>query len=136
MAVAQRERAYQKYAWVLLIPGGLPGLILFLGPLLGLLGPPPGYTPGPLDFVFAPLIWVMGIVQLFVGPTAFRKGTKWGWYLILLAWLVALANGIYDSIVASPSTGVGTFFVFGGPALLALLLAYRKFFPKKQPVSP
>ncbi len=89
-------------------------------------------TAGPLDFIFAPSIGIMGIAQLVIGPTAFRKGVKWGWYLILLAWLIVLINGIYDAIVASPSTGVGTFFVFGGPELLALVLTYREFFPKTE----
>ncbi len=64
----------------------------------------------------------------------FRKGNKWGWYLILIAWLTTLVAGIYGSIITSQSTAVGTFtilFYFWGPAFLALLLTYRKFFPKK-----
>ncbi len=104
------------------------GLLVFLPP-----GPGVTVTAGPYDYIFAALFdgWV--IVQLVVGPTLFRQGKKWGWYVILIAWLITLVASILGSIKPE-STVAGTFDIllfFYGPATLALLLTYRKFFPKK-----
>ena len=127
MVASQRERAFRKYAWVLLILGGLLGLIIFLPP-------PPGVTVtvGPYDLIFANLLRGWVILQLLIGPTLFRKGNKWGWYLIMIAWLVTFTAGIIGSIglPQSPAGVLSTLFYFWGPAMLALLLPYRKFFPK------
>ncbi len=127
MAASPKEPAYQKYAWVLLILGGLLGLIIFLPP-------PPDVTvnAGPYDFIYADLLRGWVILQLVVGLTLFRKGNKWGWYLVLISWLITFVAGIIGSLGLSQSTGgiVATLFYFWGPALLALLLPYRMFFPK------
>ncbi len=91
----------------------------------------PGQTFSPLDFVFGPLLVASGIIQLVVGPTAFRKGSKWAWYIMLFVVFVGVSNVVYDWPYLG-AFAVVLFPVYGGLALVALLLTYGKFFSKKQ----
>ncbi len=122
-----KEKGYQKYAWVLLVLGGLLDLFGAIS-----YWAQNGWTlPAPEQFVIAPFFIVFGIVQIALGPTAFRRGAKWAWYIILIGPLGSLLNTVYDSLGYTPLLSF-LFFFYGGPALLGLLLSYRKFFPKKQ----
>ncbi len=126
MTAPMEHKGYRKYAWVLIALGGLLdvyGTISYMAQN--------GWVLPTLDWVFGGLVTLGGIIQVVVGPTAFRKRTKWGWYLVLFAALASLLNGVYDSIVASPFLGFVLYIFYGGPALSGLLLTYRKFFPKK-----
>ncbi len=125
------EKGYRRYSWVLIAVGGLLdvyGTISY--------GAQNGWVLPTLDWLFGGLVTLGGIIQIVVGPTGFRNGTKWGWYLVLFAASASLLNGVYDSIVASPLLGFLLYIFYGGPALLGLRLTYRKFFPKKQTASP
>ncbi len=129
MDAPRAEKGYRRYAWVLVVLGGLLdvyGTISYMAQNSWILP--------TLDWVFGGLVTLGGIIQVVAGPTAFRKVAKWGWYLVLFAALASLLNGIYDSIIASPFLGFILYIFYGGPALLALLLAYSQFFPKKPSV--
>lgn len=118
------DKRYEKAAWILVV---LSGLMTLYGSI-SYWRQNGGAFPGPLDFVFGPFFIVFGIIQVALGPTAFRRGAKWAWYIILLVLLGSLLNTVYD--VLQSAFLVILFFWYGGPALLALLLSYRKFFPK------
>jgi len=146
-----RERAYEKYGWV---------VYLFLGLLWMVVGLVQVYGPGELLRIDAELItgmsWIelkasspvatelirfhyghMGMLKtswsllvLAITLTGYRKGEKWAWYTMwlapaLLVWnAVNNVNFLGDINQALPWIPITTI------SLLGLLLPYRKFFPK------
>jgi len=84
----------------------------------------PGQKFGPLAFVFGPLLFAAGIIQLVVGPTAFRKGSKWAWYIMLVVVIAGVSNVVYDWPYLG-AFAVALFPFYGGFALAALLLTYK-----------
>jgi len=69
---------------------------------------------------------VIGLFTIMIGLTAFRRGEKWAWYVTL----VLVLNGLITSVFDYLSWG-GWYTVFASalPALLALLLSVKSFFP-------
>ena len=69
---------------------------------------------------------VIGLFSIIMGLTAFKRGEKWAWY----ATLVFVLNGLITSVFDYLSWG-GWYTVFASslPALLALLLSAKSFFP-------
>jgi len=68
---------------------------------------------------------VIGLFGIIIGVTAFRRGEKWAWYAILVFVLNGLTTSTFDYL----SFG-GWYTIFATlPALLALLLSTRSFFP-------
>jgi len=146
-----RERAYEKYGWV---------VYLFLGLLWMVVGLVQVYGPGELLRTDSELItgmsWIelqasspvateliryqyghMGMLKtswslflLAITLTGYRKGEKWAWYTMwlapaLLVWnAVNNVNFLGDINQALPWIPITTI------SLLGLLLPYRKFFPK------
>ncbi len=136
------EKAYEKYAWTLLFVLGIFFAVI-VGPIhiiLGYIGagggPLPASTPAVAINEANSLAQSLGLFILFDGIivaaialTGFREHQRWAWYFMLwfLASLVAdvaLAGGL------DPPADVGI-----ALSVLGLLLPYRKFFPKKQPIA-
>lgn len=119
------EGGYRKYAWILVLAGGLLdvyGVLSYNAQNRWVLTFP--------SYVFGFTVLIGGILQIILGPTLFRKGATLGWFLVLLSGLFALANGVYDSVAAFWLLGILLFIYYGGPAWLALGLTYRRFFPE------
>ncbi len=164
MAAPRKERAYEKYAWILVF---VTPAIIFIGPLYG------GYfsaSPDPsvikavtgvtLDQIGAQnpgtvfligqayrdiglAFFALGFIFMAVAAFPFRKGLRFAWYIswVFLAWLVG--SGVSLSYLNTQLGGnnglaevsVEGLLVFIVIGLLGQLLPYRKFFPKKQPVG-
>jgi len=117
VAVPRRERAYEKYAWV------IPLVLAFLHGARGAL---PELSRGSLE---------EGLVALYLdfliaatALTGFRMGQRWGWYFMLSILVFVWIDGV--AIMIEPVS-----FVFSLFLVPTLLLPYRKFFPKKQAVT-
>ena len=70
---------------------------------------------------------VIGLFAITIGLTAFKRGEKWAWYATLLFVLNGLITSIFDYLSWG---GWYTVFLTSLPALLALLLSTRSFFPQ------
>ncbi len=130
MVVTRAEKAYEKYAWTFLIPGGLFYLVLGIG-----FSTSPGSTLGPFStpaeelrarFLGLALLGVT-VIGLAITLKSYRRGKKWAWYTlwyypVLFASIFAIEYG--DAYFAGNSS------VFLVLSLIGLLLPYRKFFPK------
>ena len=116
------EKAYEKYAWVLLL---LTGIFTIPPTLFNLVFP----SEATLETFLSGLsLLAFTMVTIGISATAYRKGRRWAWFVL---WYVPISLGTaaYDSYV----TGMG----FGLTLVLALsigglLLPYRKFFSRKQ----
>lgn len=152
MAMPRKERAYEKYAWILLFLSGLLVLIVSIF-IIG--------APAPIDITgvknLTGLTWEQivsqspaaarltsyfigqfgiaeagfSILTMGISALGYRKGERWAWYVLCFVPIVWLGY-----VVTNLAVG-GTFWIQAGVvlvlALLGLLLPYRKFFPKKQP---
>ena len=126
----RKEKAYEKYAWVLVVLGGVIWLVF--GSLLVLYG-----LLSAGSVFIGPFILAGAVFQISLGMKAFRRGEKWAWFALLSISLVAFLDAYLDTLQGqSAAAAVGSFFTFDGLTLIGLLLSIRKFFPKKQPVSP
>lgn len=140
------EKWYVKYAWIIIFTFGL--LSVMAAPI-NLLGTPPnppspegmmgltlnemdGRIPGILNYIssisrqLGNLLLVMGVLFMGIAAVPYRKGEKWAWYIcwILPVFLVIqLANSRGGFGWQADLVGLVV-------ALAALLLSYRKFFPK------
>ena len=70
---------------------------------------------------------VIGLFAIIIGLTAFKQGEKWAWYATLLFVLNGLITSTFDYLSWG---GWYTVFLTSLPALLALLLSTRSFFPQ------
>ncbi len=176
MAVPRKEKAYEKYAWVILfvisvffvfrgLAAMTSGGALFDAGLKALTGM--GWnqivsqSPAIATFINGAqyegglFIFGFGLFGMAVTATAYRRGIRSAWYtswiiLIVLFLLLPLdfgANTPFATVgppqgltVEGGAAGIGSAFVVVTViltvlTLLGLLLPYRKFFPKKQPVT-
>jgi hypothetical protein len=70
---------------------------------------------------------VIGLLAIILGLKAFKRGETWAWYAIM----VFVLNGVITSVFDYLSWG-GWYTVFSTlPALLALLLSAKSFFPPR-----
>jgi hypothetical protein len=161
----REEKAYEKYAWILLF---VPAFLTFITPLI--VGQYFSASPDPLvikavtgmtfDQITAQnpgtalLIgqalrdlglaeFAFGFMSMAVTAFPFRKGYRFAWYLswVLPVWLAgSMVNLSYLNAQLGGSFGFGVFslwaeLLFLVILVLGLLLPIRKFFPKKQPVT-
>jgi len=146
LAVVQ-ERAYQKYAWVIIF---VLGLLTAVSAPIGLLGMPPnppspeGTTGLTLDQIATRIpgirayvgsiatqlgnfMLVMGVLIMAIAAAPYRRGERWAWYVswILIIFIaIQLVNSNFGYLWQLD-------FVFLFVILAGLLLPFRKFFPKK-----
>ncbi len=121
------ERAYEKYSWVAFSPG----ILFFLAIGLGLTISPGTVEPtAPATDVRLSGLALIGLTVFSsaIITTSFRRGEKWAWfslwyYPVFLAAIFAINNN--DPYWTTNSS------LFLALSLVALLLPYRKFFPRK-----
>ncbi len=145
------EKAYEKHAWILLVPIVL--IVFMFGLMFLVIGSPTlgevqdltGMTwnqivsknPGIANLItlrsrIEGLAEVtFGILGMAVAAIPYRKGERWAWFVSWL-WPVFL---IGDTALDAVAGEVGFLFVpipFITLTVLGLVLPYRKFFPRKQ----
>jgi hypothetical protein len=157
MAVVRKEKAYEKYAWVIPFVMGLFFLvsmsvtILFPVILTGAEGAVQSLTgstfsqlaassPGLGNYIYY-LIRVLAIFSaglgaffMVVSATAYRKGEVWAWYLTWVVPVLFLLDAVND-YYAFRYVDVSSM-VIAAILVVGLLLPYRKFFPTKEPRNP
>lgn len=130
MAVPRAEKAYEKYAWILLFALGVATLFFAFGALSS--GKFGGPFPDAAEFGF-PLIGY-GFFILAVSRVSYRRGERWAWFV---SWYLPVNYALFviDDLIQGGSRAqfavVPTLFL--AVSLAGLLLPYRKFFPRKQP---
>jgi len=156
MAVVRKEKAYEKYAWVIPFAMGLFFLLsmaaTFLSPIIltgaenaveSLTGTTfsqlSASSPGVANYIYY-LIRILAIFSAGLGAfftvvsaTAYRKGELWAWYLTWVVPVLFLLDFANDYL-AFGYVDVGSVFIV--VILVAgLLLPYRKFFPVEQTLN-
>ena len=152
MTAPRVEKAYEKYAWIILFAVGTFG---FIGNLaLTLIGPSvdPDLQPiagvtwdelssaNPrvaswIDYIYRSVSGNAVLASFFmmaISLKSYRRGEKWSWYA-LWSFPVFLGLGLFPyslSVGASGAT-IYLYTVVLIVFLLGLLLPYRKFFPRK-----
>ena len=122
MAVPRKEKAYEKYAWILLFFTGIS-----VSPVIF-------FTLVEGAYVTSLILLGFAVPTVLISATSYRKGKKWAWYLL---WYVpvVLVIGIYQSYASLDLRALVGNFLESAVPVLGLLLPYRKFFPKA-PVAP
>ena len=127
------EKAYEKYAWVLLVAAQL---FYVFSSLLGVFATGYYFTFFPGSEVLGPTATslIRGLSSLWVGMNLFglaitlkpyRNGEKWAWYTL---WYLPIVFSFhYLLLFPTPFNLVAAAVPFVG-----LVLPYRKFFPRKQ----
>jgi len=156
MAVVRKEKAYEKYAWVIPFVMGLFFLLSMVATLFdprilteaehaveSLTGSTfsqlAASSPGVANYVYY-LIRILAIFSAGLGAflavvsaTAYRNGEAWAWYLtwvVPVLFLLDLSNDYLAFGYVDVSSVVIVAILVAG-----LLLPYRKFFPIKQPLN-
>jgi hypothetical protein len=153
MAAIRREKAYEKYAWVIPFAMGLFFLLSMVATIIS-----PGIltgaenavktltgttfsqiavsSPGVANYVYY-LITILAIFSaglgafiMVVSATAYRKGEVWAWYLTWVVPVLFLLDFGNDYRVLR-YVDVGSIMIIA-ILVAGLLLPYRKFFPVKQ----
>ena len=120
MAVPTTEKAYEKYAWLIFLFLGLSAVLpAYFNLSEGIL------LDGLESLVFAVLTTSLSV-------TGYRRGRKWAWFALLYAPPSNLIGGYLQYTEGYPWQG-GAFLAL--LSVVGLVLPYRKFFPKKQPVT-
>jgi hypothetical protein len=154
MAVVRKEKAYEKYAWVIPFAMGLFFLLsmvaTFLSPRIlteaenaveSLTGATfsqlASSSPGTANYIYY-LIRILAIFSaglgaffMVVSATAYRKGEVWAWYLTWVVPVLFLLD-LSNDYLAFGYVDVGSVFIVA-ILIAGLLLPYRRFFPIKQP---
>ena len=144
------EKAYEKYAWILLFAIGVIFLVSAVPATLGIPDPAtveriagmtvnelkvssPGFYNlylfyfrfgGLSDIGFAFFITAISV-------TAYRKGEKWAWYALWVLPAYFIASAAISMSVESNLSLLLPETTFAILSLVGLLLPYRKFFPSK-----
>ena len=157
MAVVRKEKAYEKYAWVIPFVMGLFFLvsmsvtILFPVILTGAEGAVQSLTGSTFSQLAASSPWLgnyiyylirvlaifsagLGAFFMVVSATAYRKGEVWAWYLTWVVPVLFLLDAVND-YYAFRYVDVSSM-VIAAILGVGLLLPYRKFFPTKEPRNP
>lgn len=156
MAVVRKEKAYEKYAWVIPFVMGLFFLVsmaatFFLPVILtgaeGAVQSLTGSTfsqlaasnPGLGNYIYY-LIRILAIFSAglgaffaFVSATAYRRGEAWAWYLtwvVPVLFLLDAANDYYAFRYVDISS-----MIIAAIIVVGLFLPFRKFFPTQPRVS-
>ncbi len=150
MTSPRKERAYEKYAWTLLVVAWVSVLFRSVAAILlggatysSILEKLTGMTweetlrtsPGMASVINSLALegglFLLGfpILGLAITFRSYRKGERWAWYVLLFLplWLLAI---LLNTLKTPGSTGQSILVLFLIIAILGLLLPHRKFFPK------
>jgi len=141
VSAAPRQKAWQKYAWILVVANGVIWLlfalvdVLFGGNLFQSHSGYPAAAVTDLDMaqrVLGAFGIPAAVLQIGVGMKAFKSGQKWAWFA-LLSVPVATAINSYLDVRAGVFIGLAVilFILYSGLLVLGLLLSIRSFFPAK-----
>lgn len=111
-AASGGEPAYVRYAWLAMVVGGIIGMVIYAGGLVI------GTSSSAEQQRIVEGLWI-GFSLVFIGATGFRAGQRWTFYF-------ALAFIVWDFFYVTYA-GQEWFLVF---TVIAVLLGFRKFFPK------
>lgn len=134
------ERAYAKYAWILLFASGIFTLIGALRLLLP--NPSSSGLPATGGQITGSFIIGMNVFGVVIILKAFTKGERWAWYVLWfypVLWIshfIVLGLQGHLSDVGVFDLDVDVIVLSAILSLIGLLSPYRKFFPTKQPITP
>ena len=126
MTILTSKKAYEKYAWVLLLPGELFYLILGLAftSSPAVLGP---LVTSEARFIGLALIG-LNVFGLAITLNSYRRGEKWAWYTL---WFYPILFASIFAIEYSDAYFAANSSFFLVLSLIGLFLPLRKFFPRK-----
>jgi hypothetical protein len=116
VAAPRKEKAYEKYAWIIFLVMGILLLVFSLVNLL--MGNSVAGEPQ--------LAW--SVLVIAISLNSYRRGEKWAWYAF---WILVVELSLF--IIDERFWGDALVLVI---VLLGLFLPFRKFFPKKQAQTP
>jgi hypothetical protein len=149
MSVTRKERAHEKFAWILLFASAVviavDGLLtLFESIMPRLMSQDLGVSwdhlvvssPTIANFTLLSLradgsaLLVIAVFVMTVSRTGFRQGERWAWYLLWVVPIFLIAYGLW--LLSTGFPPVSPLTIFGIPlSLLGLVLPFRRFFPNK-----
>ena len=148
----KKERAREKYGWVIFLALGLLWLVVGLTQIFNpdvmidtdvqhvtgmSLSELEASNPESIELVR----FYMGIIGnlktswsflvLAITLTGYRRGEKWAWYTLWLAPAILVSQGIIDIILLGDFNEMLKWIPITSISLLGLLIPIRKFFPRK-----
>jgi hypothetical protein len=147
----RKERVNEKYGWIVFLGLGLLWLVVGLTQLFN----PEEYLDNEVQhitgmslseleasfpeatemvrFLFGSVgvlktSWSLLVLSITLWP--YRKGEKWAWYTLWLVPAVLVGQGLWYSVFLGDFSEMLRYIPIVTLTLLALLLPYRKFFPK------
>ena len=147
----RKERLNEKYGWVVFLGLGLLWLVVGLTQLFN----PEEYLDNEVQhitgmslseleasfpeatemvrFLFGSVgvlktSWSLLVLSITLWP--YRKGEKWAWYTLWLVPAVLVGQGLWYSVFLGDFSEMLAYIPIVTVTLVALLLPYRKFFPK------
>ncbi len=151
MTVPRIEKAYEKYAWMLI---SVVGVLVFVGGVPHALGinTDPATAEGIVGMTLSelqtsnPLFFDLynfyfrfgglsdmgfGFLVTVISSTAYRKGERWAWYILWSVPVFFLGSTAITMSIGSSASGLLPYTMsFVILSLLGLLLSFRRFFPK------
>ncbi len=131
MALVREERAYERYAWMLLFVLGAVSIFFASTSLVGGTSSTSNAFPDAVEFAVPIIGW--GVLIMAISAVSYRRGDRWAWYAswsLPLAWAALAAH---DLLVGGNRASFAFFpIILLVIALLGLLLPYKKFFPIRQ----
>ena len=146
IVVTRDKKAYEKYAWILVVVGGVITLIFAVINIVfggNIFQTGHGYPQAALNDLSTAqrVLGTFGlsyaILQIGIGVKAFRTGERWAWIILLSVPLGSAINSYLDVTFAGVSVALALFifFLYGGLTLIGLLVSIRRFFPKQPATS-
>jgi hypothetical protein len=147
----RKERLNEKYGWVVFLGLGLLWLVVGLSQLFNpeeLIDNEAQHIIGTslseleasfpeatelVRFLFGTVgvlktSWSLLVLSIILWP--YRKGEKWAWYTLWLVPAVLVSQGLWYSVYLGDFSEMLAYIPIVTVTLVALLLPYRKFFPK------
>ncbi len=130
------ERAYEKYAWILLFASGTISLISALRNIL-LPTPSNSGLPAIGGQVTGSFILGMNVFSVAIILKAFRRGERWAWYVLWFNPVLWISHFIVLGLQGHWSDAgvfdldIDVILLLTILSLIGLLLPYRKFFPRR-----
>ena len=147
----RKERLNEKYGWVVFLGLGLLWLVVGLSQLFN----PEGLIENEAQHIIGMSLseleasfpeatelvrflegtigvlktsWSLLVLSITLWP--YRKGEKWAWYTLWLVPAVLVGQGLWYSVFLGDFSEMLIYIPIVTVTLVALLLPYRKFFPK------